>query len=205
MAARPGPTRKQEQSDDTRARLVDSATKLFAARGYRDTSVQAIGEMAGISRGSIFWHFGSKEGLLWAVVERAFTRWESETLVPDIGDAVGLEAVRRGVRSHHRFLTEDAEALRLFYVLMFEALGPRPELAARFADLHRHLRRLLREPIAAGIASGEMRSGLAPETVITIIAAALGGIVYQHLLDPRGFDLEATYAQLVEVLERGLA
>ena len=71
-------SRKREQSQQSRERLIDAATRLFAERGYRDASVQAIGEEAGISRGSIFWHFGSKEGLLWAVVQRAFTRWELE-------------------------------------------------------------------------------------------------------------------------------
>ena len=95
-------SRKREQSELSRERLIEAATRLFAERGYRDASVQAIGEAAGISRGSIFWHFGSKEGLLWAVVQRAFTRWEAETLVPEVGDARGEEAIGRALRAHRR-------------------------------------------------------------------------------------------------------
>src|SRR5881397_1673880 len=116
-------TKKDEQSTRSRERLVQAATRLFAERGYRDTSVQAIGEAAGISRGSIFWHFGSKEGLLWAVVQRAFTRWEAETLVPEVGEARGEEAIARALRAHRRFLTDEGSTLRLLFVLMFEALG----------------------------------------------------------------------------------
>src|SRR5688500_11779761 len=99
------PSAKQEQSERSQDALIHAATSLFAERGYRGTSVQAIGERAGVSRGSIFWHFGSKEGLLWAVVERSFRSWEAEILVPDVGDARGIEAVRRGLRAHRRFLT----------------------------------------------------------------------------------------------------
>jgi AcrR family transcriptional regulator len=198
-------SRKRDQSNQSRERLIDAATRLFAERGYRGASVQAIGEAAGISRGSIFWHFGSKEGLLWAVVQRAFTQWEAETLVPDVGEARGARAIHRALRSHQRFLTEETGTLRLFFVLMFEALGPRPELAGEFARLHRDLRHLATPWVAAAVQNGEFRDDVDPETVVTLIAGVLGGIVYQHLLDPDGFDLGRCYADLERVLERGLS
>ncbi len=198
-------TRKEEQADETRERLIAAATSLFAQRGYRDSSVQAIGESAGISRGSIFWHFGSKEGLLWAVAERAFARWEADVLVPAVGGATGIEAVRRSVEAHRRFLTEATEALRLFHVLMFEALGPRPELAGEYGRLHRHLKSMGGEWIAAGVRAGEVRDDVDPEAAAVMIVAALGGIAYQHLLDPEGVDLDRVYPQLADTLERGLS
>jgi TetR/AcrR family acrAB operon transcriptional repressor len=180
---------------------VAAATRLFAERGYRDASVQAIAEAAGISRGSIFWHFGSKEGLLSAVAEDAFRRWETETLVGDVGDARGIAAVRRALDSHQRFLREDSDVLRLFFVLMFEALGPRPELVERFAALHQGLR----ERGAEWLRDGDLREDVDPETVAAVITGALGGIAYQHLLDPGGLDLDRTYSDLARTLERGLA
>ncbi len=198
-------SRKREQSELSRERLIEAAMRLFAERGYRDASVQAIGEAAGISRGSIFWHFGSKEGLLWAVVQRAFTRWEAETLVPEVGDARGEEAVGRALRAHRRFLADEGGTLRLLFVLMFEALGPRPELAGEFARLHRDLRVLATPWLEEAVADGDFRDDVDPETIVTLIIATLGGIVYQYLLDAEGVDLDRCYADLERVLERGLA
>ncbi len=198
------PSAKQEQSERSKSALIDAATSLFAERGYRGTSVQAIGERAGVSRGSIFWHFESKEGLLWAVVERSFRDWEAEVLLPDVGDAHGIEAVRRGLRAHRRFLIERGEALRLFYVLMFEALGPRPELAQEFAKLHANLRAMTVGWVRAAIDAGEMRDDVEASAVITFIIGALGGIAYQWLLDPDGFDLDRVYEDLEQTLSRGL-
>jgi len=198
-------SRKREQSELSRERLIEAATRLFAERGYRDASVQAIGEAAGISRGSIFWHFGSKEGLLWAVVQRAFTRWEAETLVPEVGDARGEEAIGRALRAHRRFLADEGGTLRLLFVLMFEALGPRPELAGEFARLHRDLRVLATPWLEQAVADGDFRDDVDPETIVTLIIATLGGIVYQYLLDAEGVDLDRCYADLERVLERGLA
>jgi len=166
--------------------------------------VQAIGERAGVSRGSIFWHFGSKEGLLWAVVERAFESWETEVLVPDVGDATGIEAVRRALAAHRRFLTERTEDLRLFYVLIFEALGPRPDLAEEFAKLHVRLREMTVPWIRRAIEDAEVREDVEAEAVVVFITGALGGLAYQWLLDPGGFDLDRAYEDLEKTLARGL-
>jgi TetR/AcrR family transcriptional regulator, acrAB operon repressor len=197
-------SRKGEQAERSRERLIEAATGLFAARGYRATSVQAIAEAAGISRGSIFWHFGSKEGLLWAVVERRFAAWESEVLLPDVGGAKGVEAIRRALSAHKTFLTERSSELRLFYVLLFEALGPRPDLASEFARLHLHIRELTTGWIQDAIDAGELRAGVDAEAVVIFITGALGGIAYQWLLNPGGFDLERVYSDLATTFERGL-
>src|SRR5436309_2070656 len=203
--AEPATSRKRDQSEQSRDRLIDAATRLFAERGYRDASVQAIGEAAGISRGSIFWHFGSKEGLLWAVVQRAFARWEADTLVPAVGDARGGEAIARALRAHRRFLTDEGDALRLLFVLMFEALGPRPELTGEFARLHRDLRALATPWLVQAAAEGEFRADVDPRTIVTLIIGTLGGIVYQYLLDPDGLDVDRCYDDLERVLGRGVA
>jgi AcrR family transcriptional regulator len=190
-----------EQGAATRERLVRAAAELFARRGYRDASVQAIGEAASISRGSIFWHFGSKEGLLWAVVEDAFRTWQGAGLAADVGDATGLEAVRRAIASHRRFLDEQPEMLRLLYVLMFESLGPRPELRERFVALHDGLRDATEGWIAG---APDVRADAAPRAVVTVLIGALGGLAYQRLLDP-ALDLDAAYAALGDLAVRGLA
>jgi|SRR5947209_4203235 len=195
-------TRKEQQALESRRRLVEAASRLFAERGYRDASVQAIGEAAGVSRGSIFWHFGSKEGLLLAVVEQAFARWETETLVPNVGDAVGLEAVRRGLAAHRAFVESEGDgAQRLFFVLFFEALGPRPELLERFVALHAHLRELAAGWLRAG---DDVRDDVDPEGAAAMLVGALGGVAYQRLASPT-LDLEATYGAMRETFVRGLA
>lgn len=146
--------KKAEQSQRSQAALVAAATELFARHGYRDTSLAAIGDRAGVSRGSIGWHFGSKEGLLRATVEESFLRWEIDELVPSVGAARGLVAVSRAPHAHRAFLTGRHLAPRLFYVLLFEALGPRPELAVDFAGLHRQLRANTVSWIRDGIDAG---------------------------------------------------
>jgi AcrR family transcriptional regulator len=50
---------KAAQSAQTRKRLIDAASELFAEQGYAGTSILQIAERSGISRGSVAWHFSS--------------------------------------------------------------------------------------------------------------------------------------------------
>jgi len=57
-----------EQTLSTRARIMRAAIELFAANGFHATGVAEIGMRAGIQRGALYYHIGSKEELLWDVL-----------------------------------------------------------------------------------------------------------------------------------------
>ena len=92
--------------------LLDVAEKLMSQKGYAATPVSAICKGAGVAATSLYWHFGSKEGLLAAVMERGAQRWFAA--LPRDGD---IETVIRGgaaaVAAHPAFL-------RVFYKLALE-------------------------------------------------------------------------------------
>ena len=55
----------------TRAKLLNAALELFAARGYAATSVDAIADEAGVSAGLLYHHFDSKAAVLNAIFEQS--------------------------------------------------------------------------------------------------------------------------------------
>jgi AcrR family transcriptional regulator len=59
-------------AEETRRRILDTATKLFAGRGYAGTSIRDISEQLGMTKGSLYYHFASKEDLLFALLEPCF-------------------------------------------------------------------------------------------------------------------------------------
>lgn len=54
----------------TRARLLATARRAFATQGYAQTSMDEFTAQAGLTRGALYHHFGSKQGLLTAVIEQ---------------------------------------------------------------------------------------------------------------------------------------
>lgn len=62
-------TRKQAQSEKTRARLLAAGRALFAAKGYGGTATEEIVAAAGVSRGALYHQFADKRALFAAVFE----------------------------------------------------------------------------------------------------------------------------------------
>ncbi|MEU6379429.1 TetR/AcrR family transcriptional regulator [Streptomyces sp. NPDC046909] len=63
-------------SSERRAQIVRIAAELFAERGYKATTVRAIGDAAGVLSGSLYHHFDSKE----AIADELFTSYFDELL-----------------------------------------------------------------------------------------------------------------------------
>jgi len=62
---------RQDRSETTRKHVLDAAMSCFAQHGYDATSTATIAEAAGVSQGTIFHHFTTKEGLFSAIVRTA--------------------------------------------------------------------------------------------------------------------------------------
>lgn len=69
-AARSRTGRSTERGSATRERILTAADQVLSERGYAGTSISAICEHAGVAPTSIYWHFGSKAGLLQAVLRQ---------------------------------------------------------------------------------------------------------------------------------------
>ena len=74
MATRTNPeTRERERNPDrSRERILDAAEQLFAEKGYEETSLADVGKVAGVSRATPGYFFGSKAELHRAVLDRCF-------------------------------------------------------------------------------------------------------------------------------------
>jgi AcrR family transcriptional regulator len=91
--------RKRARGQATREELVEAATRLFAAHGYEDTSIEAVLQETGVSRGALYHHFAGKESLFEAVVERLAEQC-SRTIIQSVaGVDDPAEALRKGSRT----------------------------------------------------------------------------------------------------------
>ena len=95
-------TRKRTRSaDETRALIVSEATILFATRGYERTSLNAIAKGIGISAPALYYHFDSKDEILFATLET--TLLNLQTMASEAVDAAGdspAEQLTAFVRAH---------------------------------------------------------------------------------------------------------
>lgn len=87
-----------ELSEATRASLLARATESFAAHGYADAPLDDLVRAAGLTKGALYHHFGSKQGLFEAVLadlDARITRRVEAALPPGAPTLAALEAASR--------------------------------------------------------------------------------------------------------------
>ncbi len=203
-ARKPARRTQAERTAMSEDRLMQAALKLIAERGYDRTSLQAIGDEAGYSRGLVSHRFGSKEGLLWAIFERTFAEWRTERLAPKVSGRIGIDALVATVEASRAAMRRAPDEMRAFYALLFESLGPLDVLRPKVAEFHRRQRKNVGLWIKAGIDAGSVRADVDPAREATLFLSMLRGAAYLWLVDPRGVDIDALYDAIVETVGRNL-
>ena len=199
------PAPKQARSQLSTGRLIDAAAELIAEGGYERMTLVAIGERAGYSHGLVTARFGSKEGLLWALVEKMVDDWRESMLRPTLAGKIGREAVQVMIETLRTSWTRHPARMRTFYILIFQALLPMPTLQERMADLHRDFREKLREDFDKAIAAQMLDPATDTGLAARLIISGLRGAIYQAMLDPQEISVDQALtdvSQLADILLR---
>jgi AcrR family transcriptional regulator len=164
--------KKRAQRRASIAGLLASALRLFVSRGYRSTNLERIAGDARLSKGAVYFYFGSKEAVLLELLKRVQVIVVDETL--KCAAAAGPGAAERLVAFlHHQAklgVSHRDEVLLL--ILMSLEFGGRKGRASRligriYQRLYGFIERLIRE----GQASGAFRTDLQAREAASIIMA----------------------------------
>ncbi|QCI68820.1 TetR/AcrR family transcriptional regulator [Phreatobacter stygius] len=104
-----------------RGALLDAAQALFFERGYENTTINAIMEKAGVSKGGLYHHFASKEDILEALAARLSQ--ESVARLENVFDEPGLDGLGRlntFFARARRMKIEDAPRTRATFDVLFK-------------------------------------------------------------------------------------
>ncbi|MGD7001323.1 TetR/AcrR family transcriptional regulator [Corynebacterium halotolerans] len=162
----------QEKAKQKRREIADTAARLFATRGYENTSVATIAREVGISSASVFYYFRDKAALFRAafeqdlavaeeIAERARRAEDAFAAILDIVAELGTDAAEPGADGMV------AEIVR--------RAGQDPELVALVAQTAAILREALAGLIARGIREGTIDATLDPGATASWLQAVIDG------------------------------
>ena len=182
---------QQERKAESEHAIILAALNLFARQGYMRTTLNEIGKVAGYTGGLVSHRFGSKEGLLQAVLKHIRTRFLDDQL----GSAINMDSAEESLRNYIEIyineVTVRESRVRALYVIMGEALGAVPEIRKDIAELDEHTRNHLAGIMQRGMASSEFRNDANPDTSALLVMGTLRGVVLQYLADPQAFNVKA--------------
>jgi AcrR family transcriptional regulator len=172
---------------------MDAAIELGSEKGFDRTSVTEICVRAGYSRAMVHERYGSKEGLLRALLETSFETWVTP---PVLDGQTGLEMALDHLTMVQHAAAEQPRTLRAYLVLCFETTGAIPDLAEWFKAAVIRYRESVVSALRQGQADGSVRKHLDPEAAARHLTAYIFGSGLQWSLDPALADLQKEFATM---------
>ena len=197
----PGPRRpyssslRATQARATREQIVRAAGAEFATRGYGAVTIEGVARSASVSIPTVYAVFGSKAGLLSAVLEAT----GSDPDIREMAAAVRNEAnPRRRMELAARVVRTIMEREQPILVALDEAGSGSPELVAARRQVHAQQQAALRSVLEPIHATGALRGGLELEEAAATFAALASVECHRHLVLDVGWTGERWERWLAE-------
>jgi AcrR family transcriptional regulator len=178
--------RQVERSAASTAAMLNAAIELITEQGGK-VSMMAIGQRSGFSHGLVLARFGSKAGLIEAVLREAQRRFA------EVVDAATVEAT--GIAKLHclidAFFRSPSTVGKAFFLLLGESLGPDPRLRVAFVRADETFRRYVQVMLQKAQTIGEIDPSIGTHAMATLLVGMLRGVSMQYCVNPEAFEIEA--------------
>lgn len=194
-------TKREQLREERRKQILDAALIVFSEQGFHASNVSDVAAQAGVSQGTIYWYFESKEELISAAILSFVEELaEGALAVTEMGETAA-DKLRALAASMEGFAESGSRLFTMF--LEFWASSPRrEEAAALWMDLLAEYKDMFVGLVEEGIRFGEFRQ-VDAEGVVWAIMAAYDGLAAYAMLKP---DLDVVRASqaFTDALLQGL-
>lgn len=173
---------RQRRKDARPQELLDAALQLFVERGFAATRMEEVAALAGVSKGTLYLYYASKEDLLKAVIRERLSH-EIEAGAAFVASHVGSNAdLLRDLFVHWWLHVYDSPASGVFKLIITEVRSF-PEISEYY---HREVvepgKQLIGRVLERGIATGEFRAVDIPAAVHSLVLPMVMLCVHKHSL-----------------------
>ena len=189
-----------------REQILQAAYDVALRAGLDGVTVRAVAAEARLSHGLVLFHFGTKDQLVAALLDRVLA---TSALLGGSDDLDRFPRTADGLRSFLRRQIEELagrpQDVRLFFE--YWALGTRePSIRAKIGAALDRYREALRTLLADAIGDAPMRAlDVTPDAFAAVAVSLISGFAVQSVADPEAFDMGAYVATVKSVLEQLVA
>ena len=179
-----------------RMQLLEAAVRCFGAKGYHDTTMDAVAEAAGLSKGSLYRFFDSKDDLLLAIFDNYEAEQNERWASLDVNDDP-LRRIREFGQTAADQLTQEPELSLVWLEFLRHKTAQ-----DRLRRYHKMARKRLTSCIRAGVRDGKLNDVSAERTADALLTI-IEGLLIMTIADP-GFNPSRRFAGIWRVVEAGL-
>jgi len=192
----------QERSQETRSRILQSAVKLFAEKGYEASGVAEICARSKVSKGSFYHHFHSKQSLFIELLKDWLQGLDVE-LARVLRSATSVPEGLLAMAGQMKGVFSAADGRIQLFLEFWQQARREPRVWKEFISPYRRYQQYFGRIIARGIDEGSIRPLDAKVAGQALVALAVG-ILVQGVLDPKGGQWDKVARNAVEMLVSGM-
>ncbi|HEX9934777.1 MAG TPA: TetR/AcrR family transcriptional regulator [bacterium] len=187
---------------DTRAKIFVNAARLFAEKGYNGVSMREISERSSVSKPTIYYHFGSKEGIYRRLLDEGIRHCTGHFKDIQALDVPTREKLVRIVDA----LFEDSlkyPDFTKFFINLFmvtENLGFMGSYHAEAIDQTQAIQEVIRD----GIRSGDLAPDTDPDLVADVLVGSIAHLIWHQMLIKKRLLTPALSRKMVKLVIGGI-
>jgi len=186
----------------SREQLLDAAARVFAERGYRGASVEAIAAAAGVTKGALYWNFESKADLFFSLLEERVDQ-RLRLLLNVAEEIAGEETVTPLVSREVSSVVDEERQIHLLTHEYWSLAARDPELGARYAERQKMLRELISHALVAHHEATCVALTHDPLELATAVLALANGLGMDRIIDPDAVP-ETLFGEILQLIYDGL-
>ncbi|MFW6081077.1 MAG: TetR/AcrR family transcriptional regulator [Desulfosalsimonas sp.] len=167
---------------DRKTAIIETATRLFAEKGFTKTSTAEIAENAGVAHGTLFYHFKNKQGILREIFSRSGSTYLEE-LRRTIEDCdTGIEKIEAVIRFNKDYSIHHSQQIIIFLrVFPDQIRDPRSSERSLMEAVRAQVIEIIKQSLAAGVEDGTIECDNIEETA-WVINSLIFGITHMDLI-----------------------
>ncbi|MBA1195071.1 TetR family transcriptional regulator [Pseudomonas entomophila] len=184
--------RTKEEAQETRNQILEAAEKAFYNRGVARTTLAEIAELAGVTRGAIYWHFDNKAELIEALLESLRETLDPLARASESEDELDpLGCTRQLLVRLFRELVQDSRTRRIHEILHYKCeftddmCEIRQQRQSSIVECHESISLA----VTNAVRRGQLPDALDTDRAALALFAYIDGLVKRWLLLPGSFDL----------------
>ena len=190
-------------AEATRSKIIDVASRLFGRYGFYKTSMDEIAKIARKAKGSLYYHFASKEELFTAVVSSEIENLKSKlSVIVNDDNLMADEKIKRYLKTRMDTLSEAENYHETLKADFFEHFDFIDSLRADFDEWEKtQLKIMIEQGIREGIFERQYGSF---EMLLDVLVMVLKGLEIPYFLQGKYKQYSPYFDDLVKILLKGL-
>jgi len=186
-----------------REQIADAAGKIIVRHGCENLTIKRLASEIGVTDGAIYRHFRSKKDILLLLIEHVEGNLVGDLDKGRVSESSPLEAFDDIVARHVASIRK-RKGVSFQVIAEIISLGDRELNSRMYAGLQKYRARV-RELLAVGVASGEIKAELDLDAAATLFFGMMQGMANLWALDSHGPDLDKDYIRVWNIFRSAIA